>query len=67
MTYVTYLFGFPAGTFRICTRLRRGCCSTGSTSPPCLVLAGIGLSLWRRMRDKGARTLQSFGDGLLSR
>ncbi len=26
-----------------------------------LVLAGIALSLWRRMRDKGARALQHFG------
>ena len=26
-----------------------------------LVLAGIALSLWRRMRDQGARTLQQFG------
>ena len=26
-----------------------------------LVLAGIALSLWRRMTDKGARTLQQFG------
>ncbi len=26
-----------------------------------LVLAGIGLSLWRRMRDRGARAVQDFG------
>ena len=26
-----------------------------------LVLAGIGLSLWRRMTDKGARAVQQFG------
>jgi NNP family nitrate/nitrite transporter-like MFS transporter len=26
-----------------------------------MVLAGIALSLWRRMTDKGARTLQQFG------
>ena len=25
------------------------------------MLAGIALSLWRRMTDKGARTLQQFG------
>jgi hypothetical protein len=60
MTYVTYLFGFPAGTFRIRTPLS-WLLFHGLDISAFLVLGGIGLSLWRRMRDKGARMLQSFG------
>ncbi len=60
MTYVTYLFGFPTGSFRIRTVLVAGCCSTASTSRPCWCSAGIALSLWRRMRDQGALAVQDF-------
>ncbi len=59
MTYVTYLFGFPMGTFRLHT-LVAGVLFHGLDISAVLVLAGIALSLWRRMRDEGARTLQDF-------
>jgi len=60
MTYVTYLFGFPAASFRIRT-LVSWLLFHGLDISACLVLGGIGLSLWRRMRDPGARALQAFG------
>jgi len=59
MTYVAYLFGFPAGQFRVRTLL-----STvlfhGLDIAAVLVIAGVALSLWRRLRDKGAQSVQSF-------
>ena len=60
MTYVTYLFGFPAGRFRLHT-LTSLLLFHGLDISAMLVLAGIALSLWRRMTDKGARALQQFG------
>ena len=59
MIYVTYLFGFPAGEFRIRT-LVSSLLFHGLDIAAVLVLAGIGLSMWRRMRDQGAQPLQSF-------
>lgn len=59
MTYVTYLFGFPVSSFRVRT-LFSDILFHGLDISAFLVLAGIGLSLWRRMRDKGAQTVQSF-------
>jgi hypothetical protein len=59
MMYVTYLFGFPAGEFQLGTPLA-GLLFHGLDVAAVLVLIGIGLSLWRRMRDKGAITVQSF-------
>ena len=59
MIYVPYLFGFPAGEFRIRT-LVSSLLFHGLDIAAVLVLAGIGLSLWRRMRDQGAQPLQSF-------
>jgi MFS family permease len=59
MTYVTYLFGFPAGSFRVRTFFS-WLLFHGLDVAAVLVLAGIALSLWRRMRDRGAQTLQSF-------
>lgn len=59
MTYVTYLFGFPTASFRIRT-LFSWLLFHGLDIAALLVLAGIGLSLWRRMRDRGARAVQSF-------
>ncbi len=59
LTYVTYLFGFPAGTFRLNTVLA-WLLFHGLDISAVLVLAGIALSLWRRMLDEGARTLQQF-------
>jgi len=60
LTYVTYLFGFPAGSFRLHT-LAATLLFHGLDISALLVLAGIALSLWRRMTDQGARTLQQFG------
>ena len=59
MIYVTYLFGFPAGSFRIRTILSE-LLFHGLDIAAVLVLIGIGLSLWRRMRDRGAQAVQSF-------
>ena len=58
-TYVTYLFGFPAGTFPLHT-LTAFLLFHGLDISAILVLTGVFLSLWRRLRDKGAQTLQSF-------
>ena len=60
LTYVTYLFGFPMGSFRLHTVVA-WLLFHGLDISALLVLAGIALSLWRRMTDKGARTLQQFG------
>jgi NNP family nitrate/nitrite transporter-like MFS transporter len=60
LTYVTYLFGFPMGSFRLHTTVA-WLLFHGLDISALLVLAGIALSLWRRMTDKGARTLQQFG------
>jgi hypothetical protein len=59
MTYVTYLFGFPAGSFRLRTFLA-GLLFHGLDVSAAFVLAGIALSLARRLRDKGAQAVQSF-------
>ena len=60
MIYVTYLFGFAVGEFPIRT-LVSGILFHGLDIAACLVLTGVGLSLWRRMRDRGAQAVQSFG------
>jgi nitrate/nitrite transporter NarK len=60
MTYVTYMFGFPAGSFRLGT-VTAWLLFHGLDISAMLVLTGIALSLWRRMTDQGARTLQQFG------
>ncbi|HYL12444.1 MAG TPA: MFS transporter [Terriglobales bacterium] len=59
MTYVTYLYGFPV--------LRFGARSIpaellfhGLDISAFLVLGGVFLSLWRRMRETGAQAVQSF-------
>jgi NNP family nitrate/nitrite transporter-like MFS transporter len=60
LTYVTYLFGFPMGSFRLHT-VMAWLLFHGLDVSAVLVLSGIVLSLWRRMTDQGARTLQQFG------
>ena len=60
LTYVTYVFGFPAGSFRLHTAAAF-LLFHGLDISALLVLAGISLSLWRRMTDRGARALQQFG------
>jgi NNP family nitrate/nitrite transporter-like MFS transporter len=64
MTYVTYLFGFPVGSFRIRT-LVSWLLFHGLDISAVLVLAGIALSLWRRLRDRGALALQDFSADFL--
>jgi hypothetical protein len=59
MIYITYLFGFPTASFRIRTVVS-WLIFHGLDVAALLVLAGIGLSLWRRMRDRGAQAVQSF-------
>ncbi len=59
MIYVAYLFGFPAGEFPLDSWLAV-ILFHGLDIAAVLVLGGIGLSLWRRMRDAGARSVQSF-------
>lgn len=58
-TYVTYLFGFPVGTFPI-NSVVASLLFHGLDISAVLVIVGVFLSLWRRLRDKGAQTLQSF-------
>lgn len=59
MTYVVYLFGFPAGRFRLGTLLA-DLLFHGLDISAVLVLAGVALALWRRLREKGAQATQSF-------
>lgn len=59
MIYVTYLLGFPAGEFRIRTIIS-DLLFHGLDIAAVLVLIGIALSLWRRMRERGTQTVQSF-------
>jgi MFS transporter, NNP family, nitrate/nitrite transporter len=64
MTYVTYLFGFPVGSFRIRTALS-WIIFHGLDIAAVLVLSGIALALWRRLRDRGALALQDFSSDFL--
>jgi NNP family nitrate/nitrite transporter-like MFS transporter len=59
-TYVTYVFGFPTLSFPVRTVVS-WLIFHGLDLAAVLVLAGIALSLWRRMRDQGAMAVQSFG------
>jgi len=59
MTYVTYLFGYPAFRFPLHT-FTALMLFHGLDIAAFLVLGGIGLSLWRRMRDEGARAVQTL-------
>ncbi len=58
-TYVTLVYGFPVMTFRLHT-LFAELLFHGLDISAILVLGGIGLSLWRRFRDRGAQAVQSF-------
>ena len=64
MTYVTYLFGFPVGSFRIRTVLS-WVLFHGLDISAVLVLGGITLAVWRRLRDRGALALQDFASDFL--
>jgi MFS transporter, NNP family, nitrate/nitrite transporter len=58
-TYVALVFGFPAQTFRLHT-LFAELLFHGLDIAAILVLGGIALALWRRLRDRGAQAVQSF-------
>ena len=64
MTYVTYLFGFPVGSFRIRTVVS-WLLFHGLDIAAVMVLAGITLAVWRRLRDRGALALQDFASDFL--
>ncbi len=64
MRYTTYLFGFPAASFQVRTALSWILFHALDFSA-ILVLAGISLSLWRRMRDDDALALESFSADFL--
>src|SRR5204862_5864735 len=57
--YVTYVFGFPVGSFRIRTVLS-WLIFHALDIAAFMVLAGVFLALWRRLRDQGAQAVQSF-------
>lgn len=58
-TYVAYLFGFRAFSFPLGTFLAWIVFHALDVSA-FLVLTGIALALWRRMREQGALALQTF-------
>ena len=64
MTYITYLFGFPVGSFPIRTVVS-WLLFHGLDISAVLVLIGITLALLRRMRDRGAFALQDFTSDFL--
>jgi hypothetical protein len=59
MTYVSYVFGFAAGSFKIRTPLS-WMIFHGLDIAAVMVLGGVFLALWRRLRDQGAQAVQSF-------
>jgi hypothetical protein len=59
MTYVAYLFGYPTFSFHLHT-FTSLILFHGLDIAAFLVLGGIALSLWRRMRDEGARAVQTL-------
>ena len=59
MIYVIDLFGFPAGALPAHS-VPAELLFHGLDIAAVLVIAGIALALWRRLRDKGAQTLQNF-------
>jgi MFS family permease len=61
MRYITYLFGFPVASFRIRT-LMSWFLFHGLDVAAVIVLTGVVLSLWRRLRDQGAQAIQSFSN-----
>ncbi|MGB7513158.1 MAG: MFS transporter [Candidatus Acidiferrum sp.] len=63
-TYVVLLYGFRTQTFRLHTLIAE-LLFHGLDVSAILVLGGIGLSLWRRFRDRGAQAVQSFAHDFL--
>src|ERR1035438_1057537 len=63
LIYTTYLFGFPAGDFPLHSFIA-GVLFHALDGAAVLVLVGVGLSIWRRMRDRGAQSIQSFAQDM---
>ncbi len=59
MTYIAHLFGFSLGSFPVHSIVAELAFHSLDIAA-ILVLTGIVLALWRRLRDVGAQTLQSF-------
>ena len=59
MTYIAHLFGFSLGSFPVHSIVAELAFHSLDIAA-ILVLTGIVLALWRRLRDAGAQTLQSF-------
>jgi MFS transporter, NNP family, nitrate/nitrite transporter len=59
MVYIISLFGYPAGHFHLHT-ITAFLLFHGLDISAILVLGGVALSLWRRMRDEGARAVQTL-------
>jgi nitrate/nitrite transporter NarK len=59
MTYVVYVYGFPTLRFGVHSFIAE-LLFHGLDIAAFLVLGGIFLSLWRRMRDRGAQAVQNF-------
>ncbi|HEY2772433.1 MAG TPA: MFS transporter [Candidatus Binatia bacterium] len=59
MTYVTHVFGFPVMSFRLGT-ITAALIFHGLDIAAILVLGGIALALWRRLRDEGPMAIQTF-------
>ncbi len=58
MTYVVHLFGFEVGRLPV-QSLTAELMFHGLDVAAFLVIAGIALSLWRRLRDQGAQAVQT--------
>ncbi len=63
-TYITYVFGFPVGSFALGTPFA-WVVFHGLDIAAVLVLAGLGLAMFRRLRERGAQALQSFARDFL--
>jgi MFS transporter, NNP family, nitrate/nitrite transporter len=59
MEYVPYLFGFPTTGFLLGTPIADITFHVLDIAA-LLVIAGVALAMWRRMRDEGAQAVQSF-------
>lgn len=64
MIYVVHVFGFSVASLPIRT-IASWILFHGLDFSAVLVLAGIALALWRRMRDRGALSLQDFNADFL--
>jgi NNP family nitrate/nitrite transporter-like MFS transporter len=59
MTYVAYLFGFPGISFHV-DSITAELLFHGLDIAAVLVLAGVALAVWRRLRERGVQSTQTF-------